>query len=246
VIGGPHDVFAYRAGKVCSTIWRKVIPSGLWLTRRRSLRIVLTALILATAAAPAYAAYSGLTIIPTADLLGPGEACVDYQVDGPFPIGSGPEVVLLNTQWALGDRAEMGFDLDLSDDAAAGALLNGKVALRPLDTGLGVALGAYNVGEQLAPTTYIAATLERSPVRLHAGMQLTPEDPAQGFGGLDVAIDDRTQLWLEHLAGEENASAVSIAYQFHRHWGISLAWQHPNDNADTSYSIHVGCTAPAG
>jgi len=192
-------------------------------------------------AGPACAAFSGLTLIPTAEVMGPGQVCVDYQVDGPFPVGSGPEMVLLNTQYGVGSRAEVGIDFDLSEEAPAGAVFNGKLALRPVETGLGLAVGSFNAGERLAPTTYGVATLDLGRLRCHLGVQDSPEETGV-LSGLDISVSEKLQLWAEHISGDEGASAFSLAYQLHPRWGISLAWQDPNDEgADNSYSIHAGC-----
>ena len=210
------------------------------------MRILALALLLSLGGSPAHAAYSGLTLIPTADSLAPGEVCLDYQIDGPYPVASGPDVALLNTQFGLGNRAEVGMDFHFTQDAPTGALFNGKLLLRPVEAGLGLALGAFNAGEHLSPTSYAAATLDQDRLRLHAGAFRTA-DETQGLAGFDYALNDRLQLWAEHIAGDENASAVSLAYQFHPHWGISFAWQHPNHSpADDTYSLHLGCVWGGG
>jgi hypothetical protein len=196
-------------------------------------------------AGPVCAAFSGLTLIPTADVMDPGQVCVDYQVDGPFPVGSGPEAVLLNTQYGVGSRVEVGIDFDLSEGAPTGAVFNGKLALLPVETGLGVAVGSFNAGEHLVPTTYGVATLDLGRLRCHLGVQDSPEETGV-LSGLDVSVSEQLQLWAEHISGDEGASALSLSYQFGPRWGISLAWQDPNEaGADNSYSIHAGCVLPS-
>jgi len=60
-----------------------------------------------------------------------------------------------------------------------------------------------------------------------------------------AAFSDRLQLWVERIAGEENASALTLACQLTERWGLSLAWQHPNGGeGDDSYSLHAGCALP--
>lgn len=202
-------------------------------------------LLLLIACAPAHAAYSGLTLIPTADLLGPAGVCLDYQVLGPLPVGSGVDAAFVNTQFAVGNRAELGIDFDLTAEAPTGALFNAKLLLRPVEAGLGLALGVYNVGERVSPTTYLAATRGGGPVRLHLGAQLTPEDETQGFGGLDYSLTDRIQLYLDYVAGDENASALGISYQFTERWGVLFAWQRPNDRElEDGFVLDLGCVWP--
>ena len=208
-------------------------------------RLPLVLLIVLLAATPAGAAFSGLTLIPTADVLAGGQVCLDYQVDGPFPLASGVDAALLNTQCGIGTHLEAGMDLDFSAEAPAGALFNGKVLVPTERMGFALALGSHNIGEGLKATTYVVATKELRALRLHAGAQRSSE-ATDGFGGVDYALSDRLQLWAERLAGDENASAVTLAYQLTERWGISLAWQHPNSReADDSYSLHVGCALPS-
>jgi len=211
-------------------------------------RVLPAALLLALlASGPAQAAYSGLTVVPTADVLAPGQACVDYQVYTPTAFASGPEAVYVNTQYALGSRAEVGMDFDLTQDAPTGAVLNGKLALLPLDTGIGLAAGIYNAGENLRPISYLAATAEVSDrLRLHAGAHRTPDEESQGFVGAEYQVGQRVWLWGEYLAGDENASAATLYYQLSDHWGISIGLQRPNDReCDDSLVLDIGCVHPA-
>lgn len=208
-------------------------------------RGVWISLLLLVACGPARAAYSGLTLIPTADLVGPAGVCLNYQVLGPLPAGSRVDAAFVNTQFGVGNRAEVGIDFDLSADAPTGALFNGKLLLRPVEAGLGLALGVYNVGEHVSSTTYLAATRGDGPVRLHLGAQLTPEDETQGFCGLDYSLTDRVQLYLDYVAGDENASALGVSCQFAERWGVLLAWQRPNDRGlEDGFVLDVGCVWP--
>jgi hypothetical protein len=206
-------------------------------------RAVTLAVVIALAGEYAHAAYTGLTLIPTAEALGPGHVCMDQQLDGPFPVGSGVDVSLLNTQMGVGNRAEVGVDFDFTKGAEAGALFNGKLVLRPGGGGWSVAVGVHGIGEGLSPTTYAVAGHDwRERLQVHAGAQRTPGGEVQGFAGVVYELGERIQLWLEHVAGEENASAVSLACELTEHWGISFGWQGPNDGeAEASYSLHVGC-----
>jgi hypothetical protein len=212
------------------------------------LRLLPAGLLLAVlASGPAQAAYSGLTIIPTADVLAPGQVCVDYQVYTSTGFGSGPEAVYVNTQYALGNRAEVGMDFDLTEDAPAGAAFNGKLALGPVATGLGLAAGIYNTGEKLRPISYLAATAEAGGrLRLHAGVHRTPDEETQGFVGAEYQVGERVWLWGECLAGDGNASAATLYYQLSEHWGISIGLQRPNDReCEDSLVLDIGCVHPA-
>lgn len=208
--------------------------------------LITAGLLLVFAAAPCYAALSGLTIIPTADVLPPGHVCVDYLVYSPSPLGSGVQAAYLNTQCGIGNRAEVGIDFDFSEDPATGAILNGKVVLRPMDTGLGLAAGVANAGENLRPISYVVATKPWSDrFRLHLGAQRTPDEDNQGFLAADYAVTERIWIYGEYLSGEENASAVTLYYQLTEEWGISLALQRPHDDeSENSIVLDIGCVRP--
>jgi len=197
-------------------------------------------------ASPCLAAYSGLTIIPTADVLPSGHVCVDYQAFAPTHLGAGVKAAYLNTQTGVGNRAEVGLDFDFTQDADTGALANAKLSLRPVDSGLGLAAGVHNAGDNLRPFSYLAATKpigER--LRLHLGAQRTPNRENQGFAGLEYSVTERVWLWGEYLAGDENASALTLYYQCSEHWGIAVGLQYPNDDeADTMIVFDIGCVRP--
>lgn len=201
-------------------------------------------LALACASLPAHAAYSGLTLVPTADILGPEQSCLAYQLCGPFPVGSGVDAAFVNTEFAVGPRAEVGIDFDFTTDAPTGAVFNSKLLLRPVEAGVGLAVGALNVGENLRPTSYIAAT-RGGLVRLHAGALLTPDNEVQGFGGLDYSLNDLTQLYADYIAGDDNFAALGISYQFADRWAVLFAWLHPNSpDVDDSFLLDIGCVYP--
>ena len=208
---------------------------------------MLAALLLLVWAAPGFAAYSGLTLIPTADVLGPGEVCVDYYFDGSFPVGSGVGYALFCTQYGVGNRLEMGVDFDLTEDGDPGALFNAKLMLRPVDSGLGLVLGVHNIAERTPSTTYLVAT---TPVtekrRRHAGAQRTPEDETQGIAGLDYYFEGRLGFYGEYTAGDENSSMLSAYYQLTDRWGIIFGWARPNDSeADDWWAVDIGCVWPS-
>lgn len=211
----------------------------------RSLRLLLFTW-LVFASIPAYAAYSGLTIIPTADLLPAGHVCVDYQLHLPTALGRGVDAAYLNTQTGVGNRAEVGLDFDLGEGGGTTALLNGKLALRSMDTGTGLAAGFCNAGEDVRPTSYLAATRCLSHrLRAHVGVQRTDAGGNQGFGGVDCDLTGRLWMYGEYLAGDENASALTLYYQLTEHWGVSLSLARPNDpQCEDSIIVDIGCVLP--
>ncbi len=209
---------------------------------------VLAGLVLLLWAAPGFAAYSGLMLIPTADVLAPGEVCVDYYCDGDFPVGGGIGAAVVESQYGVGRRAEVGLDFDLTKGADTIPVLNGKVLLCPADRGLGLALGVYNVGEGVSPISYLVATRELGGYcRVHLGVQRTPEQEMQTLAGAEYCFEGRLSLAAEYLAGEENSSMISAYYQFTDDWGAAFGWGVPNDReSDNWWAINVACTWPAG
>ncbi len=207
----------------------------------------LAVLLLLVWAAPGFAAYSGLMLIPTADVLGPGQVCVDYYFDGGFPVGSGVGCALFDTQYGIGNRMEVGLDFDLTKDADTIPLFNAKVMLRPIDTGLGAALGVHTIGEHIRSTTYLITTKPVTEnLRLHAGAQRTPEDETQGIAGLDYYCEGRLGFFAEYTSGDGNSSMLSAYYQLTGRWGVALGWGIPNDSeSDNWWAMNIGCVWPS-
>lgn len=118
----------------------------------------------------ARATYSGLALIPTADVVGRGQCSIEWQMDGPAPADS-PDSYFLNSQFGIGNRAEVGVDFDNSDGADPRLFLNAKIVVaEDSRRGQALALGVHNVADGARGWGYAVALFTVKAVRLHPGV----------------------------------------------------------------------------
>ncbi len=205
---------------------------------------VLVVLGLALAGQAAQACYSGLVIIPTADLVPEGEYALEAQLDGAFS-GDVDEVRIFNTQFGVTPRLELGLDFDLSEGADTCLLLNAKyLVVEGAEHRPAVALGLCNVGSGRKATPYLVATHDFGLVRGHAGA-ISLEGTGRWFVGLDHAVNGRLTLMADYTNGSENAASVGCNYQFTDRFGALAGVLLPNaSDGDTGFSLHFVLTGP--
>ena len=206
--------------------------------------LLLTALV-AAVSFPAYACYSGLAIIPTAETVGEGYYGIEPQLDGPLDSLSA-ETRLLNTEVGIGPRFEGGVDLDLSEDAPTRLLLNAKWLLAEGgERGPAVALGVCNVGRHLVSSPYAVATQELGAgLRGHAGV-IGIEGDHHWFAGLDKALESGLLLMADYTEGAGNYSSLGAGLELGGPWSAMAALQFPNTQGDeTLFTVHLVFTAP--
>lgn len=211
---------------------------------RDSYRLVTAlSILLVLAAAPALACYTGLTIIPTADVIGANTYGIELQLDGDVPTPA-PDTRILNTELGFGDRLEAGVDLDLSEGADHRVLFNAKcqIARNAQGTKL-LALGVCNVGHGLHASSYVVATRDYGTVRGHLGLIRTTE-ANRPFVGLDRPLNDRVTSMVDYTAGDESCSSVGINYQHDDRFGVLGGLQFPNAGGKTLFTVHFVFNGP--
>jgi len=195
------------------------------------------------AAGPAWGCYSGLAVIPTADVVGAGQYSIELQTDGLLPVPRA-DVYILNTEAGIGDRFEVGVDFDLSEDADPRVLLNAKYVLaQNADCTRALALGVSGVGEGVKSVPYLVGTADLQALRLHlGGMRL--EDKTRWFIGADRDLTEKINLGVDYTEGDENYSSVALGYQLTECTGIFAGVLFPNDGGDTEFTLHLifGCS----
>jgi hypothetical protein len=186
---------------------------------------------------PALACYSGLTIIPTADVMGSGQYSMELQLDGTVS-GPSSETRVINTQFGLSDRLEAGLDFDVSDDTDTQALVNTKYLLgASADKGLSFAGGVFSMEPSVKSSPYLVASKELGFLRLHLG-GLRSESSNYWFTGVDHAIGNRMVLMADYTSGNANYSSLGFNYQLDESLGLMLGAQFPNSPGDTIYTMH--------
>jgi hypothetical protein len=192
---------------------------------------------------PAFACYSGLTIVPTADVTGANTYGLELQFDGDVPTPA-PDTRILNTELGFGDRFEAGVDFDLSEDADPRTLVNAKYQLSRNTEGTKLlALGVCSVGSGLRASPYAVGTRDYGTFRGHLGLIRTDEAD-RAFVGVDKALDDRITAMLDYTAGDESYSSVGISYQHDDRFGVLAGLQFPNAGGETLFTVHLVLSGP--
>ena len=192
----------------------------------------------------ASACYSGLVIMPTVDQVGEGTYSLEYQMDGSIP-GGRADTHLLNAEFGLGSRAEVGVDFDLSDGAQTRAMLNAKLTLvsRP-EKGYEVAAGVYNVGRNMKACPYVVGAHNCCDSRLHLGI-VKIENKARWMVGADHPLNERVTLMADYTNGRENAASLGMNYVISDSVSILAGVYLPNASGeDDGFSVHFCCVGP--
>ena len=188
--------------------------------------------------ASAAACYSGLIVIPTADLVGTGEYCIEFQYDGVLAPNLA-DTRVLNTQFGIGPRMEAGFDLDLSEDADTRVLGSVKYLLPAAGRKHTISVGVCNIGPGMRSSPYGLITRHSRPLRGHLGITHIDGDNCW-FVGADHSVNDQLTLMADHTTGGGNCSSVGLSYQKTDKFGVMAGVLFPNDSKeDTGFSVHI-------
>lgn len=181
---------------------------------------------------------SGLTGIPTADILGHREAVYSFGATG------------FERQVSKGYNWTHGFTLGLYDVAEAGwdndtpgnTTLNFKLALYQNNkTGWALSAGVKDVGLiGNSVCRYAVARKDFQNLRLHAGWQ--GDDRNRCLAGLDCALGNGWSCSGDYTSGEGGVSWVTLNVPFAlKGLSLSLACGLPNDHAEgVQHQFSVG------
>lgn len=205
------------------------------------MRILVAIVMFVGIASRALACYSGLTLIPTAETVGPGVLSIEEQVDtSASPIRT--ESHIINTQFGIGERFEAGVDFDLSDDVNARTLVNAKYVLVPHNgRALAFATGVYNINSSFRSIPYLTCCTHVRRADMHFGVMRT-DSRNRWFAGLHRPLFGSVCLMADHISGEENASALGLECDLGDRYGLLIGKQYPNGSGDPSLTFHLVMT----
>lgn len=190
------------------------------------------------------ACYSGLILIPTTDVTGAYTFALDLQYESS---GSAfrTEGLLVNTEFGVGDRIEVGVDFDLHRDAEHRVLLNGKwTFLRSETHRLAAAVGFANMDPRFHPFPYLVLSKDFGLLRVHAGVQHEDEgNHNNAFVGVDRIFESGWQIMADHSQGDSNFTSVG-AGRAGKAWGLYLGAQWPNAGGPGRAVVHLTWTTP--
>ena len=205
--------------------------------------VIRTALALVSvflAAQAAEACYSGLIIIPTADVTGPYTWALDLQWQGSSGAFKTDQLVI-NTELGLGERFEVGLDIDATSGSVdRRVLFNAKYLFVKSDRhGFAVAVGIQNMTQQFTPFPYVVATKDWGVFRTHLGIQRERDDNRNNwFVGVDRTFQQKWQVMADYTAGEQNCSSAGIGWIGDR-WQVFLGAQWPNAGGGPLVVLHM-------
>lgn len=192
---------------------------------------------------PAAACYSGLLIIPTADVTCPWTFSLDLQYEGSRSAFY-TDALVLNTEFGLGEHIEVGVDFDLHPEAEHRVLLNGKwVFLRSEKHRFGAAVGFANMDPRFETYPYLVLTKDFGPLRVHLGVQHEDHRKNHAFVGVDRSFEGGWQIMADHTRGDHNWTSVG-AGRCCQGWGLYLGAQWPNGGGAGRAVAHLTWTTP--
>lgn len=206
--------------------------------------VMIGAVLIAVSAIRADACYTGLTIIPTAEVLDHGEYGIEQQFDGAFPL-RGADARILNIEFGIVPRWEAGLDFDLIEESETRVLLNAKYLVCPCGRhGPALAIGLCNAGSNVRSSPYLVASQDFGGPRAHLGVVRT-DRVNRWFVGTDFAVNDRLTLMADFVSGPENSSSTGISYQFDDRFGILAGVMLPNARGqDAGFTLHLVLNGP--
>lgn len=203
----------------------------------------------ACASLPAAACYTGLILIPTTDTACAYTWVVDLQYQS-YSNAFKTNALIVNTELGLGDRAEIGLDLDVTPDAnqERRVLLNAKlVVFKSERHGFSCAVGFGNMTPSFATRAYVVATEDLKVLRLHAGLQYHKNQyRTDAFVGLDRRFANGFVLMADYTNGDPNFASAGIGYVVSEKFGFSAGVQYPNAGGPTVLVFHVVWTGTYG
>ena len=207
---------------------------------RRALHAAMATAVLTGLAAsvPCNGCYTGLALIPTADVVEPGTYSIEAQFDASFT-GGDENTRFLDTEFGVTPRFEVGIDNDFSKTAETRILLNAKyVMITRHRHNPAVAVGICNVGRRLRSSPYVVATKDFAATRGHVGV-ISMDGVGCWFAGVDKAIGERRVLMADYISGTGNDWSIGVSRQFNDRFGITSGVVFPNAGGGAGFTMHL-------
>jgi hypothetical protein len=188
-----------------------------------------------------HAATFGLLLIPTADTVGANQYQLQFELDGSLSQAS-TQYWFLDTEFGLGDRWELGVDINLRQSPSPRVFANWKYTFAPVGLGrVGVAVGVDNWDEKPATGPYALTTTDFGPVRITAGTTYL-------FGsqrlltGIDTGFRHRLTWVADYISGPSLFTSFGANYVISDSLQIQAGVVLPNSGGGTLFTIQVALT----
>ncbi len=179
----------------------------------RIVQCSIVAVMLAVGVSTVWAGPTGLTVIPTADVLGPATASLEFEAEGrrvPFG-GDCDRFVLL--QIGLPQSIEAGIDTCIN--SSEGPWLNAKwVMMNETLRSPALAVGLQSVGRDTTAEPYLALSRDAGSVRLHTGA-IRLEHHNSWIFGVESSLGPGLAVCGDYVSGGAGTASLGLS------WGIS-------------------------
>ncbi len=199
--------------------------------------VIVCMLVTAAAASVGFCCYSGLLVIPTAQTVGDGQYSYEFQTDGVIQ-GMAAETRLFNNEFGIGDRLELGVDVDLDSQCISRVLGNGKyVAYRSHSGDLSAAFGVSNLAHRWKSAPFVVGSTRAGLVHFHLGA-MSIDGRACAICGIDRELGKLT-LMADYTGGKDGLASVGFNYQIKESFGIMAGALLPNGDQDAGFTMHL-------
>ena len=169
------------------------------------------ATLLAVGVLSAWAGPTGLTVIPTADVLEPATGSLEFEAEGrrtPFG-GDGDSSMLFEIGLPQGIEA----GIDTSITSSEGPWLNVKwLVAGETQYSPAVAIGLQGIGQNTTAESYVAVSKDVGKVRLHTGGIRTGHH-FYGMVGAEVQVGPRLTASADAVSGHAGTTSVGLGWE---------------------------------
>jgi hypothetical protein len=174
---------------------------------------------------------TALNLIPTADLLEPNQARIEYENDGYTGLFTDEAENLYMFQLGITPRLEVGLDFYRFEDDTD-TILNAKYVLfTESETHPALAVGAMEIGEGDEASYYAVASKDFGKYRLHLGAAGDDED-TELIAGFETPISESVLFMADYLGGDEGYTAVGAYWEPTKGPAVSLSYGFANESAN--------------
>lgn len=196
------------------------------------------------AGAAAQACYTGLLVIPTAQTVGESQYSAEYQTDGLIR-RLNADTRFVNHEFGIGNRLEIGANVDVNADSDTRVLSNAKVTA--IESGSGrfaAAIGVCNAARGVKAAPYVVTTTRVGQAHIHLGAMRIGDD-ARCIAGIDRQSGKLT-LMGDYTSGQDGLSSLGLNYQITDSLAVMAGGLFPRGGGDTGFTVHIVFCRPIG
>ncbi len=205
----------------------------------RIVRCSSVAVLLVVGLSPVWAGPTGLTVIPTADVLGPAAASLEFEAEGrrvPFG-GDCDRFVLL--QIGLPQSLELGIDACVT--SSEGPWLNAKwVMMNETLRFPAVAVGLQGVGRDTTAEPYLALSRDVGRVRLHTGA-IRLDHHTSWILGAESSLGPGLGVCGDYVSGNAGTASLGLSWEISDTIAVAAARIFANDSeGEDNWYLNLG------